>query len=133
VLGKKWHLSRKGFPSGKRVHWEPVVLDQLAEALRGVLPQAKIDWTGKQVVYFYRPDSDEPWATLQTKRRGGIDLALFGPPGRFALGRIARLGREREIVSEPGKPEQIQIRLDSSQHVLDPDFVRFLKEHAEQP
>jgi excinuclease ABC subunit A len=132
VLGKKWHLSRKGFPSGKRVRWEPEVLDQLAAAMQGVLPQAKIDWTGKQVVYFYRPDSEEPWATLQTKRRGGIDLALFGPPGRFALGRIAGMGREREIVSEPGKPEQIQIRLDSSHQVLDPDFVRFLKEHAEQ-
>src|SRR5574341_2249572 len=23
VLGRKWHLSRKGFPSNKRVAWEP--------------------------------------------------------------------------------------------------------------
>src|SRR4029077_7531319 len=29
VLGKKWHLSRKGFPSGKRVNWEPDVLEKL--------------------------------------------------------------------------------------------------------
>jgi excinuclease ABC subunit A len=132
VLGKKWHLSRKGFPSGKRVRWEPEVLDQLANALQGVLAGAKIDWTGKQVVYIYRPGTEEPWATLQTKRRGGIDLALFGPAGRFALGRIASLGREREIVTGPGKPDQIQIRIDHHRQVLDPDFVRFLKEHAEQ-
>ncbi|MGE5195647.1 MAG: excinuclease ABC subunit UvrA, partial [Deltaproteobacteria bacterium] len=132
VLGKKWHLSRTGFPSGKRVRWEPEVLERLADALQRALPAGKVDWTGKQVVYFYRPGTDEPWATVQTKRRGGIDLALFGPAGRFALGRIAGLGSQREIFSAPGKPEQIQIRVDSSHHVLDPDFVRFLKEHADQ-
>jgi len=130
VLGKKWHLSRKGFPSGKRVSWEPEVLDNLTAALQAAVPNGSIDWGGKQVVYFYRPDAAEPWATVQTKRRGGIDLALFGPSGRFALGRIARLGREREIVSEPGKPDQIQIRVDTSKQVLDPEFNRFLKEHA---
>src|SRR4029078_10713145 len=27
VLGRKWHLSRKGFPSGKRVAWEPALLE----------------------------------------------------------------------------------------------------------
>jgi excinuclease ABC subunit A len=131
VLGKKWHLSRKGFPSGKRVRWEPDVLDKLAAALQEAVPDVSVDWGNKQVVYFYRPDADEPWATVQTKRRGGIDLALFGPPGRFALGRIATLGREREIVSEPGKPDQIQIRVDHSKQVLNPEFNRFLKEHAE--
>jgi excinuclease ABC subunit A len=133
VLGKKWHLSRKGFPSGKRVHWEPEVLDTLAEALQGALPEGKVDWTGKQVVYFYRPGAEEPWATVQTKRRGGIDLALFGTAGRYALGRIAGLGREREIVSESGKPDQIQIRIDNSRQVLDPDFVGFVNEHANRP
>ncbi len=131
VLGKKWHLSRKGFPSGKRVYWEPEVLDKLTAALQEAVPNGTVDWGGKQVVHFYRPDSAEPWATMQTKRRRGIDLALFGPTGRFALGRIAALGREREIFSEPGKPDQIQIRVDDSRQVVDPEFNRFLKEHAE--
>src|SRR5262249_29784772 len=52
VLGKKWHLSRKGFPSGKRVRWEPEVLEKLADALHRALPEGSVDWTGKQVVYF---------------------------------------------------------------------------------
>jgi excinuclease ABC subunit A len=131
VLGKKWHLSRKGFPSGKRVRWDAEVLERLAETLSKVLPQARIDWTGKQVVHFYRPDAEEPWATLHTKRRGGIDLALSGQPGRFALGKIAALGRDREIVATAGKPDQIRIRLDSPAHVQSAEFVAFLKEHAQ--
>lgn len=130
VLGRKWHLSRKGFPSGKRVHWEPEVVEHLAEALQRAMPEATIDWTGKQMVYFFRPGSEEAWATIQTKRRGGVDLALFGEPGRFALGKVATLGREREIVALPGKTEQIRIRVDDSTQVADPEFLRFLKEHA---
>src|SRR5207245_8060993 len=130
VLGKKWHLSRKGFPSGKRVRWEPEVLEHLAAALERALPKARIDWTGKQVVHFYRPDSDELWATLTTKRRGGIDLALFGTAGRFAMGKIAGLGRDREIVAEPGKLDQVKFRLDATAQIADPEFGRFLKEHA---
>jgi excinuclease ABC subunit A len=130
VLGRKWHLSRKGFPSGKRVHWDAEVLERLAESLDSALPRARVDWTGKQVVHFYRPDSEEPWATVHTKRRGGIDLALYGTPGRFALGKIATLGRDREIVATAGKPDLIRIRLDSPTQVRSPEFIGFLREHA---
>jgi excinuclease ABC subunit A len=33
VLGKKWHLSRKGFPTNQRVAWQPEVLERLVEIL----------------------------------------------------------------------------------------------------
>jgi excinuclease ABC subunit A len=130
VLGKKWHLSRKGFPSGKRVNWEPEVLEKLADQLLRALPTARIDWSGKQVVHVYRERSDEPWVTIQTKRRSGIDVSLYGPSGRFALGSIARLGCAREIIPESGKTEQIKIRLNSSSQVTDAEFAKFLAEHA---
>ena len=130
VLGKKWHLSRKGFPTNKRVVWEVEVLDQLAQALQTAIPGTRVDWTGKQVVFFQQSDSAEPWARLHTKRRSGIDLTLFAMPGRFPLGRIASLGREREIVTIAGKPDQVQIRVDDSSQVRDPAFGRFLEEYA---
>ena len=131
VLGKKWHLSRKGFPSGKRVQWDADVLEQLADSLAKAVPEARVDWTGKQVVHVYLPNSEEPWATLQTKRRSAIDLALYGATGRFALGKIAGLGREREIIALAGKPDQIRIRLDQSAQVRDAEFIRFLREHSQ--
>jgi excinuclease ABC subunit A len=131
VLGKKWHLSRKGFPSGKRVRWDAEVLERLADALVKAVPEARVDWTGKQVVHFYRPNSEEPWATLQTKRRSGIDLALYGATGHFALGKIAGLGRDREIIATAGKPDQIRIRVDDTAQVHDSAFVHFLKVHAQ--
>ena len=36
VLGRKWHLLRKGFPSGKRVAWTAETLDKLFDLLMDV-------------------------------------------------------------------------------------------------
>ena len=37
VLGRKWHESRKGFPSNKRVKWNPGVAEQLFNLLEQTL------------------------------------------------------------------------------------------------
>ena len=42
-LGQKWHLSRKGFPSNKRVVWQPELIGQLADALDATCPRADTD------------------------------------------------------------------------------------------
>jgi excinuclease ABC subunit A len=132
VLGRKWHLSRKGFPSGKRIRWEPELLERLLDLLESVQPQAEIDWANKQVVYFRRKDSGELWAAIHTKRRHGVDLALFNESGRIALGRIAEFGEEREITPRRSGGEQISIRFDSPEQIAAKSFAEFLKEHAGQ-
>ena len=130
VLGRKWHLVRKGFPSGKRVVWKQEVLDELFDTLENVLPNAEIDWGNKQVVYFRLKGGARPWAAVHTKRRGGIDLSLFGPPGRFALGRIARFGDEREISRHRDGRELVKIRFDKLEQVASSELRSFLVEHA---
>jgi excinuclease ABC subunit A len=131
VLGKKWHLSRKGFPTTQRVAWEPAVLERLVEMLEQVSPGGTVDWTGKQTVTITSANSEAAWATITTKRRAGLDLVLATSPGRFALGRIAAFGAEREIVSSKNKKgtESIQIRFDNLNH-LTPDLQSFFHEHA---
>ncbi len=39
VLGRKWHLARKGFPPGKRIAWESGVLEELLEMLQSAAPK----------------------------------------------------------------------------------------------
>ena len=134
VLGRKWHLSRKGFPSGKRVAWKSDVLDQLFDLLIDVCPNGDIDWGNKQVVHFYRetnrPGEDRVlWVSVRTKRRGGIDLTMTTPPGRFALGRIAEFGSEREIKPAPDGRETIRIRFTTIDQVTSAALRTFLKEH----
>jgi excinuclease ABC subunit A len=114
VLGKKWHLSRKGFPSGKRIEWEPDVLERLAKLLEDSLPaDAFVDWSNKQVVHFCPAVGSPPVAELHTKRRSGLDLILHVPAGRVAMGQIATLGGAREI--SPGRDgrEEVKIRFTS--------------------
>ena len=130
VLGKKWHLSRKGFPSGKRVKWAVGVLDELTNLLENSLPRAEVDWGNKQVVYFKPAGSESVHAAVHTKRRGGIDLSLFVDRGQFALGKIAGLGREREIAVHPSGQELIKIRFDNAAQVAKPALKELLKEIA---
>jgi excinuclease ABC subunit A len=130
VLGKKWHLSRKGFPTAQRVDWEIAVLEKLSEMLEAACPGGVIDWTGKQTVTLTPVESDAPWASITTKRRAGLDLVLASPNGKFALGRIAAFGAEREIASSKKGTESIQIRFDDLNQ-LTPNLQAFLSEHAQ--
>ena len=132
MLGKKWHLSRKGFPSGKRVKWAVGVLDELTNLLENSLPRAEVDWGNKQVVYFKPAGSDTVRASVHTKRRGGIDLSLFVERGQFALGKIAGLGREREIATHSSGKELIKIRFDSAAQVTKPALKELLNEISAQ-
>ncbi|MBA2712347.1 MAG: hypothetical protein H0U55_02185, partial [Rubrobacteraceae bacterium] len=40
VLGSKWHLSRKGFPPGKKVEWPQETLEELLELLESTASRA---------------------------------------------------------------------------------------------
>jgi excinuclease ABC subunit A len=130
VLGRKWHLSRKGFPSSKRIRWEPELLERLLDLLQSVGPQVEIDWGNKQVVYFRSQATQEVWAAVHTKRRHGVDLSLFNEAGRIALGRIAELGSEREIAAHRNGRDQIGIRFDKPEQLANKSLAAFLKEHA---
>ena len=130
VLGKKWHLSRKGFPTNQRVDWAPEVLERLVEILEAAVPGSEVDWTGKATVTVTPAKADGAWASIATKRRAGLDLTLTSPPGRFAFGRIANFGSEREITLNKKGSELIQIQFDALDQFTD-DFAAFLNEHAQ--
>jgi excinuclease ABC subunit A len=129
VLGRKWHLTSKGFPGPRRAAWSIAVLESLFALLELVAPGAQVDWTRKTSVVYLRPDGAAKWAEVHTKRREGIDLELAGPPGRFALGRIAALGHERELRSDLLGDQTIRIRFVQGSEVAAPDLKVFLVEH----
>ncbi len=130
VLGRKWHLSRKGFPSGKRVAWDATVLEKLADLLEKAVPEAQVDWTNKQVAYFRKATDDSVWAAIHTKRRGGIDLSLFAAPGQFALGQVAEFGQDREITNHTDGREAVKIRFTRMSQVTSAKLKQFLEGQA---
>jgi excinuclease ABC subunit A len=129
VLGRKWHLARRGFPPGKRIHWPPELLEELVGLLERTAPQGEFVWTNQQLVHVTVPGQREPWATLHTKRTTAVELALTGPKGRFALGRVRDLGSEREYLTLPDR-DLVKLQFRSTSDLAAGDLGTFLAEHV---
>ncbi|MEK6239744.1 MAG: excinuclease ABC subunit A, partial [Planctomycetales bacterium] len=129
IMGEKWHLSRKGFPLGKRVRWDEGVLESLIALLRRATPDAEFLWTNQKIVHLTPPDSDQPWATLATKQCDAVTLQLSGPKGRFALGRVSELGRSREFVADREDRDVVKLRFAAAKDLNNGDLKDFLQEH----
>ena len=128
VLGRKWHLSRKGFPSAKRVDWEAETLDQLFTLIEGIATGGSVEWGGKQTVTWTRDGEPKPAIEVNTKRRTSIDVELYGPAGRFGLGHISTLGETREVDTARDGRQVVRLSLITAEQVSDPGLKKFLKE-----
>ncbi|RIK88341.1 MAG: excinuclease ABC subunit A [Planctomycetota bacterium] len=145
VLGRKWHLSRKGFPPGKKVLWPQETLEELLELLESTANQAargeggrgKADdgaaaqflWNNQQLIHLMAPGERTPWATVQTKRTVGVDLTLNGPAGAFATGRIAEIGVKRLIQPAGDGVDQVKLRFVNPEELHRGGLAAFLAEH----
>ena len=138
VLGRKWHLARKGFPPGKKPAWNIEVLEELLEMLAEVAGQASTAagssepqflWNNQQVVNVMVPHQRQPWATIYTKQLPGIDMVLNGPEGAFTTDRIAELGTNRVIKSGEKDLDQVKLRFIDGDDLHNGDLADFLAEH----
>ena len=113
VMGQKWHLSRKGFPAGKKIRWETELLEELLEQLTDIAPDGQFLWNNQQVVHLFLKEQKEPWASLHTKRPDAVELVMTGPAGHFALGSVAHLGIDRSTQPVNDSREQVRVKFAS--------------------
>jgi excinuclease ABC subunit A len=130
VLGEKWHLSRKGFPSNKRVQWETDLVSKLAGQLAGLHDEMDVDWTGQTVVTGSLPNSKGAAFELYTKRREGVDVCLLAPSNSFALGRISGIAAEREVATHRDGRQAIRLRFTDVEQAESKEWTAFLKEFS---
>ncbi len=128
-LGQKWHLMRKGFPPGKRVSWEPEVLESLIDMISRVAPDVSFLWSNKQVVHACIPGQSVPWASLQTKKCDAVWIQLNGPAGNIPLGRVADIGISPSVRPQPNGMDAVRIAFGHVDQVNDPEFEALLIEH----
>jgi len=131
VLGQKWHMSKKGFPPGKKTAWKPEVLEELLEMLSDAVPNGQFLWNNQNVVYMMVPGVRKPWATVHTKRLAGIDVVLNGPKGAFQLGGVADLGSERSLATEADDHDQVKLRFVTSEELHSENVAAFFRAHLE--
>ncbi len=128
-LGQRWHFMRKGFPPGKKVLWELAVWEELYEMLRDVAPEGQFLWNNQVLVHLYLPNQREPWATVNTKRLQSLDLTLTGPKGCTTLGRLAQLGRDRQLDATREERDLVRLRFRTIEDLHNGDLTTFLREH----
>ena len=127
VLGRKWHLMRKGFPAEKRPKWKQEVLETLLEVFDKVIPDGDVIWNERAYVRYRQPGSKDDWAVICTKRRVGIDLVITPNDESLGAGSVADLATEHEAVqAKNGKPA-IRLRFDQLAQVKSPKLREFLK------
>ena len=131
VLGEKWHLARKGFPPGKPAKWDVKVLEKLCKLLSKTAQDSEFDWKNQQVVHVYVDKQSDPWATIYTKRPASIELQLNGPKNQVALGRVAELAADREVVTSRKKRDVVKLKFHRAQDLTRGDLSIFLKEHLD--
>lgn len=134
VLGRKWHLARKGFPPGKKPAWNLEVLEELLELLGEVASatggsQPQFLWNNQQVINVMVPQQRQPWATVYTKQLAGVDLVLNGPTGGFDTERIKELAANRAIKSSENELDQVKLRFIAASDLHNGDLPEFLAEH----
>lgn len=130
-LGQKWHLTRKGFPPGKKVEWQPELLEDLFDVLTELVPEGEFLWNNKVLVHLMAPGKPEPWATVVTKRRENVELALNGPNGAFQLGQFADLAADRELSTDHEERDTVRLRFVEQDDLERGDLAEFLREHLE--
>ena len=128
-LGKKWHLMRKGFPTGKKVLWKNVVLERLIDALEQAAPDAKFHWTNQVLVNATLDGGKAPWAVILTKKPDYVEVVLSSPKGSIAFGRAAQLGRDSQAEPNPDC-DVVRIRFRTVAEVTQDEFLAYLKEHV---
>ncbi len=127
-LGEKWHYMRKGFAPGRKVQWSVEVLEVLQGLIRETAPDGQFLWGNKQLVHVRIPQSDQPWASIQTKKTDGVWLQLNGPRETTALGRIADFADQPSIRIEEDR-EVVSMRFSDTDQVNRPEVKEFLAEH----
>ncbi|MHC4398486.1 MAG: excinuclease ABC subunit UvrA [Planctomycetota bacterium] len=130
VLGRKWHLMRKGFLKGGPPKWEPAVLEALCDLLEKTAPGCQFGWTNKVLVPVHVGKGKPPWATIQTKKPDAVHLALFGPKNCFPMGRLTGLGQHARLDTEQPDYDAIHLTFRTRRDLAGDHLASLLREHV---
>jgi excinuclease ABC subunit A len=130
VLGRKWHLMRKGLPGSGRVPWEFGLLEKLLPIIEETLKDCEVDY-GIRSKINWSNDKGQTIAELHTKRSDGADLVVYAPAGKITIGAIASLGASQEVEPHKGQMDQIRIRFETSAQAAHKSVGEFLSRIGE--
>ena len=129
INGKRWHLGEKGFPVGKKLHWDRALLPRLLELVAEVDPAVEVDWNARDAITLRVPGITRGWAQWRTKENTGLDCRFLGKRGQFNLSRVEGFGATPEINDNRAEGDVLRLVFQHDEHVPAARLREFLKEH----
>ena len=128
-MGERWHFARKGFPPAKKPVWKVEVLEEIVELITEKTDGGQFLWNNQQVVRLFVPGKKEAWASILTKKPTHVELILSGPKAAVGLGRVAEIGRDREMDGSRENVDHIHLMFKTLADLRKGDLPEFLDEH----
>ena len=129
-LGKKWHVSQKGFKPGKKVQWDAELIELIEDMLNQMAPEMEIDWNNKQLVHFSIGGSERPWISMQTKKTQHVLLHVNGSPEILTAGSLADVENLHQYKCD-ASVATAQIAINSRDQLSDPALHSVLEQSLE--
>jgi len=127
VLGRKWHLMRKGFPSSKRARWQVKTLETLFDLLEQHASGGETVWNERQFVRFRLAESGLDWAVVRTKSRMFIELVVMPVSGEVGTGEIADVASECNVFEARDGRCGVRLKFRSIEQIQSKKLNEFLK------
>lgn len=131
VNGQKWHLGDKGFPPGRKVVWDRLLLAKLLAIVEEAAPGMEVDWGSRDAIMLRLPGVSRGWARVRTKDHLALECRFIGKPGQFNLSRLEGIGREPEIeASRADGTDVMRLNFRKPEEMPPAKLKALLAEHA---
>ena len=129
-LGETWHRARKGFPLGRKVRWEPEILETVLNSVLKIAgKKSEVNWKNKVTVVLYPPNVDRPWCTVVTKKLEYVELILVSPKGVTTQGMLAELGNNPHLDATRKDWDYAHLYFKTEEDLNNGDLQKFLRWH----
>jgi excinuclease ABC subunit A len=127
--GERWHLGDKGFPVGKRVQWDRILLPRLLALVREIEPGLEIVWTARAAITLRVPGVSRGWAQWRTKESPGLDCRFLGKKGQFNLSQVEAFGKSPSIHASRADGDVLRLVFQHAEHLHPAQLKELLAEH----
>jgi excinuclease ABC subunit A len=129
INGERWHLGEKGFPPGRKVHWDRALLPKLLQLVREVEPNVEVRWDARDAITLKVPGVSRGWAQWRTKESTALDCRFLGKKGQLNLARVEGMGVHPTIGHHRGDGDVLRLQFQDLGQVKAAELKELLAEH----
>jgi len=126
VLGRKWHLMKKGVPATGRGVWDIKIVERLLPVLETHFEKNDVEYGIRSKINWTRSKGGKSVAELHTKRSDSVDLILYLPTGKVTIGAIAAIGDSQDIQPTRDGQDAVRIRFTKPEQLGSAELISLI-------